>query len=289
MLRIDGFILIDKPRGISSFQVIRRLRAISGERRIGHSGTLDPLASGLLVCALGKYTRLVRYLEALDKTYSSDLTLGARTTTADAEGSIVEERANIPPDLDSERLTQAVLALKELPTPAYSAVKVNGKPAYSYARAGSEISLEPRPVRIHEFEVLGYQVPVLGYRCRVSKGTYVRSLGEKIAELLGTVGYTSALRRTAVGHLNVSAAIELDSLTEPTMRQNLHPETEVFAGFSCLKPSTQICSALERGQSFPCEGPDEDPIILFGSSGKIVGVAGRNDGVLYPVVNLSPA
>lgn len=288
MARIDGFILIDKPRGISSFQVIRRLRAISGERRIGHTGTLDPLASGLLVCALGKYTRLVRYLESLDKTYTSELTLGARTNTADAEGVIVLEQANLPADIDPDLLTQAVMDLKELPTPAYSAVKVNGKPAYSYARAGSELSLEPRPVRIHKFEILGYQPPVLSYRCRVSKGTYVRSLGEKIAELLGTIGYTSALCRTEVGQLNLSAAMNLDSLTDQTLPANLHPEAEVFAHFTSLVLTTEVRLALEHGQAAPSEGPDANPIILFGSSGRIVGVARRSDGVLYPAVNLSP-
>lgn len=202
MTKASGFLLIDKPAGCSSFDVIRQLRRITGIKKIGHTGTLDPLATGLLICALGANTRLCKYLEAEDKTYSATVRLGIQTDTGDAEGEIVRESEVIPEQFDEDLRTQ-VEQLEELLPPQHSALKVRGLPAYAYARRGEEVELAPRPARISEFQILSYSPPNLNYVCQVSKGTYIRSLSEFIASCLGTVGHTINLRREAIGTVEV--------------------------------------------------------------------------------------
>lgn len=286
MRPISGFLLIDKPRGISSFDVIRKLRALSGIRKIGHTGTLDPLATGLLICAFGTHTRLCKYLEARDKIYESCLKLGEQTDTGDSEGEIIAMDNNIPPNLSVTALEEKVLVIGNLPVPRFSAVKVAGKPAYSYARKGQDLDLEDRPVRISSFSVLGYDQPFLRYRCTVSKGTYIRSLGEEIAKILGTVGHTVDLTRTAIGNLLLKDAHQLDDLSQDSLSQCIYPDRKVFIDAECLDLSEEQLSALRNGQPIAQPGDDNPHIILFGGEGQSVGVARRSNDLLYPLVNL---
>lgn len=209
---MNAFLLIDKPAGISSFDVIRQLRKATGIRKIGHAGTLDPFATGLLICAMGQYTRLLKYAEAKDKTYEATLLLGKRSATGDPEGEIVEQRDVTLAELDSEHLKCRAIALQELQLPIYSAIKIDGKRAYQYAREGRELQMPMRDVQIYDFELLEQHPCELRYRVRVAKGTYIRSFSEWLAEQLGTIGMTSELRRTAIGKLKVDKACGIDSL-----------------------------------------------------------------------------
>ncbi|MBW6513755.1 MAG: tRNA pseudouridine(55) synthase TruB [Candidatus Syntrophosphaera sp.] len=286
MPETSGFLLIDKAAGISSFDVIRRLRQITGTRKIGHTGTLDPFATGLLICALGSCTRLCQFLEAQSKSYSAVLKLGEKTSTGDTEGEIIERSDLIPGRLPEDNLAQAVLDLSELPTPKFSAVKVNGKPAYEYARQGIELELANRPVQISSFELRSYDPPNLSYACRVSKGTYIRSLGEFIAGFLGTVGHSTSLRRTSIGPVDVGEALQLDELTPATFADHFYPAAKLFSGYEQLIPSAELLSALRNGQSCEQSGEDREQVILVEKSGRVLGVARRAGGRLYPSINL---
>lgn len=282
----SGFILIDKPAGISSFDVIRRLRKITGIRKIGHTGTLDPFATGLLICALGSYTRLCKYLEAEDKSYRALLKLGEETSTGDTEGEITSRDGVIPENIPIEKLTSSVLSLKELPTPRYSAVKIQGKPAYAYARKGIAMDLPERPARISAFEVLSYEPPFLSYSCHVSKGTYIRSLSEFIARGLGSIGHTVQLRRTAIGGISVEESVSLEDLEKGNFEDRYYPPAGLFENYEHYVPDKEEITKLSQGQAVSQSGEDNMAVILFDGDGDLLGVAKRIDGMLHPLINL---
>ncbi len=282
----SGFLLVDKPTGISSFDVIRRLRKLTGIRRIGHTGTLDPFASGLMVLCFGFYTRLAQYPEADAKTYEATLEFGTQTDSGDLTGEVIR-RMPIPPfSLSNPELESLALSISELPVPAYSAIKLAGKRAYEYARKGEEVTMPVRPVTVHAFKVLHVTETSLTYRCTVTKGTYIRSLSEWLAEKLGCIGHTTALRRTGIGTQSVSDAYTLDFL-------ETHPATELFV------PPEKILSSLPHfvcdpeqelhlfhGRPFAAQGEDTPALMMLSQSGKLLGIGTRKEGSISPKVNL---
>lgn len=282
----SGFLLIDKPAGWSSFQVVRWLRKLSGIKKIGHTGTLDPFATGLLICALGSVTRLTRYLESADKSYEAVLKFGVKTTTADPEGEVICDDGLIPSTVDFEKLKEEMLKVRELDPPQFSAIKVDGRPAYDYARKGQHLELSPRPARIYEFETISYQEPKLSFRCRVSKGTYIRSLSEYIASLLGTVAHTTSLRRLSIGAVSVDKAHHPDNFKAEMLENSFHPIQELFEDFEFLTPEDTVISELRQGRQSPNSGPDTQQILLLDQAGNALGVAKRNAGMLSPIINL---
>ncbi len=285
MPRAEGFLLIDKAVGSSSFDVIRQLRRITGIRKIGHTGTLDPLATGLLICAVGRYTRLCRFLELRDKTYTACLELGSSTDTGDREGRILKQSDKCPQTIATQDLTDYILNLKELPTPAYSAVKVGGKPAYALARSGQQVDLANRQVRITKFEVLDYTPPRLMYRCRVSKGTYIRSLSEEIARWLDTPGHTAQLCRTSIGELQLQDAVKVERLAPDNYPDHLIDDLLVLSEFERATLSEEQFKVMQSGQAVINAGEDNSQIVLI-SGNRVAGMARRQDNTLYPVVNL---
>lgn len=282
----QGFLLIDKASGSSSFALVKQLRALTGISKIGHTGTLDPFASGLLIFALGSYTRLCQFLESQDKEYEAVLKLGEQTETGDLEGKVIAVSENIPNQLDKEALKEQILQIKSLATPAYSAVKIKGKPAYSYARKGIKVELEDRPVHISKFEVTDYSPPYLSFCCKVSKGTYIRSLGELIAQRLETVGHCVNLRRTAIGHLSVNQASKIEDITKENFTSHFFPIEELFPDFEKLYLPEKELIHLSNGNPIPNTGKDYEKILIFDSQGSLQGVAKRKDGILIPYINL---
>jgi tRNA pseudouridine55 synthase len=215
---LDGFLNVCKPAGPTSHDVVATVRRILKTRRVGHAGTLDPLAEGVLPIALGRATRLVDNLAGADKEYYAEVVLGRTTTTDDAEGEIVAE---LPvPALTMADLEAALHgfrgAIEQLP-PAFSALKVQGRRAYELAREGETTSLRPRRVTIFEIEVRRWEQPVVSLRVRCSKGTYIRSLARDLGAALGTGGSLQRLVRTRVGWFDLGSAVGLDELAaEPS-------------------------------------------------------------------------
>ncbi len=210
----SGFLLIDKPEGPTSHDVVDALRGVLGVRRIGHSGTLDPFASGLLILGIGKATRLLEYLGKEDKTYQFELALGSTSDTYDRTGKIQPYKDSFTPDRLDTNIIRDVLKEylgEQMQTPPpFSAIKYKGKKLYEYARKGETIEIKPRSILIHSLSLLSCQYPRVSLEARVSKGTYIRSLGHEIGKRLGTGAYVNTLRRTAIGLCHVGSAFLLE-------------------------------------------------------------------------------
>jgi tRNA pseudouridine55 synthase len=213
-----GILFIDKPVGPTSFDVVRKVRKALQEKKVGHTGTLDPFATGLLPICVGQGTRIVQYLTDLDKTYEATLALGMQTNTGDHTGETI--LSSEVPKLDSQIIESAMQELAgesmQMP-PQFSAKKVNGVPAYKMARRGEHVELVPRAVLISDFKMLHLdEAPhaEIKFRVRVSKGTYIRVLGEDLAKALGTCGHLTQLRRTLIGELHVDTAVALDDIED---------------------------------------------------------------------------
>lgn len=208
----SGFLLVDKPVGPTSHDVIDSLRKLTGIRKIGHAGTLDPLASGLLIIGVGAATKQLSSLVGQDKTYEGEITLGRSSTTDDAEGELTNVSDREPGDSElKEALAGLTGELFQLP-PAYSARKQGGVKGYEAARQGRALSLEPRAVTVYSLELTGYAYPTLTFRAGVSSGTYIRSLARDLGEVLGTGAYLSALRRTEIGEYRLQDATSVEAL-----------------------------------------------------------------------------
>jgi tRNA pseudouridine55 synthase len=211
---VDGVLLLDKPQGLSSNDALQKARRLFSAAKAGHTGTLDPMATGLLPLCFGEATKFSNRLLDADKTYAATLSLGVRTTTGDAEGDVVEALPVDVAPVAVERVCSRFLGeIKQLP-PMFSALKHQGRPLYEYARQGVEIERASRQVTIYSLEITRIELPEVDFIVRCSKGTYVRTLGEDIAAALGSCGHLTALRRMQIGSLDVSDALTLAQLGE---------------------------------------------------------------------------
>ena len=210
---LDGILLVDKPADHTSHDVVARLRGKLRTRRIGHAGTLDPMATGLLIMLIGKATRISQYLISLDKEYEGTITLGTTTDSQDADGQVMTTQP-VPPLTEAEVRTamNGFLGDQYQMPPMYSAIKIGGVPLYKRARKGEEVEREPRFIRVMSFELTRFALPQLDFRLRSSKGTYVRTIAHDLGQKLGCGAHLSALRRTASDRFNVSQALTLDAI-----------------------------------------------------------------------------
>lgn len=211
-----GFLAVDKPEGPTSHDIVREARQALGIRRVGHTGTLDPFASGLLLLCAGRATRLVEYLGELPKAYEAVARLGRRTVTLDGESPVVEEKGGWE-RLDETSLREAMtgfLGSQEQVPPAFSAKKIRGEAAHRRVRRGEVVRLSPARVTIHALELVEYRPPFLRFRLRCSTGTYVRALARDLGERLGTLAHLSELRRTGIGPFGVEGALSPGRLTD---------------------------------------------------------------------------
>lgn len=283
---IDGALLLDKPLGISSNAALQAAKGIYGARKAGHAGTLDPLATGLLVLLFGEATKLAGHLLDQEKEYLATVKLGETTTTGDAEGEIVESRA-VAVDTQSLRaaLHRFLGEIEQVP-PMHSALKRGGVPLYRLAREGKDVERQPRRVRIASIELLAFEPPRAEVRIRCSKGTYIRTLAEDIGKALGTGAHLRALRRTASGRFRIEDAIELQALRElgPAERprrliglgalvEDL-PRAELDAGAE---------ARLRNGQTLQISGLAEGVIAVVRADGALIGLGQGEAGVLRPL------
>jgi len=296
----EGLLLVDKSAGPTSADVVRWARRCLGVRRIGHAGTLDPFATGLLLLCVGRVTRLVRYLHLLPKTYRARVRLGEETSTHDPEGDVVS-RSEAWRTVDRTGLEAAAAGLTgclEQVPPRFSAVKVGGRRAYEAARAGEDLSLEARPVRVHAFRVLTFEPPELEVETVVGTGTYVRALARDLGRALGCGAHLTALRRTAIGSFSVDEALAAGRLEDaaPLALDTLTAWRSPAEAVAWL-PSRELASgelervrhggAVPRGDVVPGEGFD-GPIALL-RQGALVAIAETAGTGLQPRVVLDAA
>jgi len=210
---LEGVLLVDKPTGFTSHDVVARLRRKLQMKRIGHAGTLDPMATGLLIMLIGKATKISQFLISLDKEYEGTIELGKVTDTQDAEGNVLETLP-VPP-LTEEEVRAAMngfLGDQYQMPPMYSAIKINGQALYKSARKGEEVEREPRFIRVMNFDLTGFAPPRFDFRLRCTKGTYVRTIAHDLGRKLGCGAHLAALRRTASDKFNISRAQTLDQI-----------------------------------------------------------------------------
>jgi tRNA pseudouridine55 synthase len=244
-----GILNIDKPPHLTSHDVVNHIRRLSGIRRVGHAGTLDPLATGVLLLCLGPATRFIEYLVGHQKRYLATVRLGQETTTYDSEGPVVAERpVNLTVAEIEAALTHFQGKISQLP-PMYSAVKKQGQPLYKLARQGVETERPSRQVTIDNIEILQWQPPALYLDISCSAGTYIRSIAHDLGQLLGCGGHISALRRTAVGDFDLATAVPLAELTTATLSQQLLPQDTAVKHLPRLDLTEAEAIRLHQGQS----------------------------------------
>lgn len=286
--RDDGLILLDKPVGPTSHDVVARVRRTLGTRRVGHTGTLDPFASGLLLICVNRATRLVEYLHGFAKEYVAVAELGRVTDTLDPEGEVVATHrgwAELEADGIATALEELAARRSQLP-PVFSAKKVAGEAAHRRVRRGEDVRLEPVPVTIHDLELLRWAPPLLEFRARVSTGTYIRALARDVGEILGVGGHLRELRRTGIGPFRVADAVALDALDDPA---RLAPAwvspLEALGHLPRVELTADEMQSVLAGRIVPA--PEEpalvpgDPVALS-SEGRLLAVAQAKEGALQP-------
>lgn len=215
MIQYDGILLCKKPYGMSSHKVISELREIVGQKKIGHTGTLDPRATGLLIICLGRATKIAQFLEDLDKSYDAQITLGRRSSTFDSEGVLKEGDPQPVPELTEDEAKSILAEFKGIivqKVPAFSAVKVTGQRLYELARRGKEVETPEKEVEIRDIKLTALELPVISCTVSCSKGTYIRTLANDIGERIGCGAYLSQLSRTRVGSFSISEALNLNEI-----------------------------------------------------------------------------
>lgn len=275
---LTGLLNVHKPKGWTSHDVVARARRLSGQRRVGHAGTLDPLAEGVLPVLLGRATRLADLVGNQPKRYVAEVRLGTATDTDDAEGAEVA-RAPVPP-LDREAV-EAVLArfrgtIQQVP-PAYSAVKVAGRRAYAVARGGGQVALAPRTVTVYELRLAGLEGDLLRLEVVCSRGTYVRSLARDLAQALGTRGHLTALVRTQVGPFRLEEAVTLEQVAERGVSACLLPPERVLPRMPAYHADDRALGDLAHGRRVPAQGLQAEMVRVYDAQGRLVAV-GTADG-----------
>ncbi len=268
---ISGILVVDKPVGMTSHDVVQAVRNGTGIRRAGHTGTLDPRASGVLVILIGPAVRLSEYVSASDKRYQAIIRLGAATDTYDAEGKFTRSSTtpiDITEDQFETELKKFVGEIQQVPPP-YSAVKVKGRKAYEMARNGEEVDLEPRLIQVYHLEVLEWAPPEVVVDVHCSSGTYVRSLANDLGDALGYGAYLVGLRRTKSGRFSLRDAVPLRKLQEAfrdgTWYKYLIPAAEALADWPSVELDPDLVDTVRHGHRVPAE-PGSKPGLARGVS-----------------------
>ena len=282
---MNGIINVFKPTGMTSFDVVRIIKKISHIKKVGHAGTLDPEASGVLPVCIGKATKAIDYIMGDFKIYETELKLGVTTDTYDREGKILSESEV---NASSEEITQAINSfigeIKQVP-PMYSALKVNGKKLYELARAGIEIEREARPITIYDIEISSIEIPYVKFRVKCSKGTYIRSLCYDIGELLKCGGMMWNLQRTATGQFHIEDAINIQDLNEENINEHIMPIESIFENNTKITIEDKFVKFLLNGvvvkdKALACKFEAEKIYSIYNNDNDFIGIADKsNEGV----------
>lgn len=274
----DGALLLDKPVGISSNRALQEAKRLLGAKKAGHAGTLDPLASGLLLLLFGEATKFAGPLLDADKEYVATLKLGSRTSTGDAEGEVLETRPVGAAAAELAAVLERFRGTIDQVPPMHSALKRGGVPLYKLARKGQNVERAARQVHIAELELLGYEPPLAELRIRCSKGTYIRTLGEDIGAALGTGAHLAALRRTGSGRFRIEQAVTLDRLRAmPAPRERLLALGELLAELPATELDAAAEARLRNGQPLKISGLQAGLRALYRADGALIGL-GRAQG-----------
>ena len=280
---MDGIVIVDKPQGWTSQDVTAKLRGVFQTRRIGHGGTLDPMATGVLPVFVGRATRGVEFFEHADKVYETVLRLGITTDTEDITGTVLTQRdAFVTGEMAENVLEQFRGEILQVP-PMYSAIKINGQKLYDLARKGKEVERQPRQITIHELKLLGMDAEGIHLRVHCSKGTYIRTLCKDIGQALGCGGCMAALRRTAAGNFTAEQAVPLRELIESSdPGKYLLGVDTLFAHHSAVTLTEKQALRCRNGNSFSIDLP-EGTYRAYDESGDFLMLAKAEAGVMSTI------
>ncbi len=282
----EGLLNIDKPAGMTSHDVVAQVRRVTRVRRVGHAGTLDPIATGVLLVGVGQATRLLEYLVGQPKTYEARLRLGQATSTYDTEGEVVAERPYTHVTL--ALLNDALPAFRgqiEQQPPIYSAIKKDGQPLYKLARQGIEVEVPPRQVTIYALELLACDAPTVDLRVTCSAGTYIRSLAHDLGESLGCGAHLAGLRRTAIGDFGVETAVPLPDLTLDNLNDYLLSPDTAVSHFPRLTLSGEEAQKWQQGMRVtqqPDQPIDHELVRTYDENGRFLGISTAQAGHWQP-------
>ena len=280
---MDGIVIVDKPQDWTSQDVVAKLRGVFQTRRIGHGGTLDPMATGVLPVFVGRGTRGVEFFEHAEKTYETVLQLGITTDTEDITGTVLTQRdVFVTDEMLEETLEKFRGEILQVP-PMYSALKINGQKLCDLARKGREVERQPRPITIHELTLLGMEAEGIRLRVRCSKGTYIRTLCKDIGEALGCGGCMKALRRVTAGEYTIAEAIPLQTLVESeNPGQYLRGVDTMFRNYPAVTLTENQEKRCRNGNSFSVKLP-EGTYRAYGQNGDFLMLAKVEEGVMQTV------
>jgi tRNA pseudouridine55 synthase len=287
-----GFLNINKPPGQTSRWVVDQIQRHARPAKVGHAGTLDPLATGVLVVAVGSATRLIDYVQQMPKRYRANFLLGCTSPTEDVDGDVVPlENPMVPSRDEIETVIPAFLGEILQSPPAFSALKVGGRRAYSLARAGHAVELKPRPISVHRLQVLSYEYPRLQLEIECSSGTYVRSLGRDLAERLGTGAVMSTLVRTAIGSFRIEDSIDVLSINRSNLADYQLPARRAVDHLPAIVLNAVDQQRTASGQPIACPDAiasrDTSEFAAVDDGGNLTGIlCCRADGMLWPARNL---
>ena len=280
---MDGIVIVDKPEGWTSQDVVSKLRGVLKTRRIGHGGTLDPMATGVLPVFVGRATRAVEFFEHAEKTYETVLRLGITTDTEDITGTVLTEQdAFVTGAMLEEVLARFRGEIQQIP-PMYSAIKVNGQKLYDLARKGREVERQPRTVTIHELTLLGMEAGGIRLRVRCSKGTYIRTLCKDIGQALGCGGCMAALRRVQAGEYTIGNSVPLQTLIESEdPGQYLLPVDSMFKAYPAVTLTEKQEKCCRNGVAFTTNLP-ESTYRVYAASGEFLALSHMVEGKLTSI------
>ncbi len=284
---LNGVMVVDKPAGWTSHDVVAKARRLLGERSIGHLGTLDPMATGVLPLVLGRMTRLCQFYSASEKTYEGTIRLGIATDTYDADGEAVDPAQIVNVTLEKiVALTAAFEGLIQQVPPPFSAKKIKGIPAYKLARKKQAVELQPVEVEVKEFTVFGLEEGLVEFRCRVSSGTYVRSLAHELGQKLGIGAHLANLRRTAVAEFTLDQSHTLDEIAEVGARGGVeellfHPR-RVLPEIPCVTATDEDIAKIRHGRTVNLPEMSRSRWVkVFAGQSDLVCLASRVAGTLF--------
>jgi len=277
---MDKLLVVNKEKNLTSRDVVNNLTKIFNTKKIGHTGTLDPIATGVLVCLFGKYTKLVDLLTSLDKEYIAEIKLGIKTDTGDITGSIIENKKYNITKEEIIKVFEKFPQKYEQTVPKYSAVKINGKKLYEYARNNIEIELPKREVSIFSLELIDYEKDIIKFKTHVSKGTYIRSLIEDICEKLGTIGTMNNLIRTKQGGFDIEDSFILDDIKNGNFKfQNIHE----FLKYPSIEINDELIKIIKNGGRIKNIYNVQDKVI-FTYQGEDIAIYQTNNETLKPYI-----
>jgi tRNA pseudouridine55 synthase len=284
---LNAVLVVDKPSGWTSHDVVAKMRRIVGERSIGHLGTLDPMATGVLPLVLGRMTRLCQFYSSSEKSYEGTIRFGVATDTYDADGDPVGEIQEVKVSLEEVREAARTFSgkIQQLP-PSFSAKKINGVPAYKLARKKQDVELQPVEVEVKDFTISTLTGDVAEFACRVSSGTYVRSIAHEIGQKLCTGAHLASLRRTAVAEFSVDQSHTLDEIAEAVSQQRLedylvHPR-RVLPEIPCVTATEEDVAKIRHGRSVNLPEMSRSKWVkVFASQADLVCLASRVAGTLF--------